>query len=214
MVITMLNSYGSAFSNRTNPSNALSLQLTLPPSQTHPVSVPVVMIDPPSSPPTDSNSQGSNVVLANRNHLVDYGQIPVAREYGPAVGSQSSGIPDNKDERWQARFGQDNLVQNYRMFKQEWKATPGGTKPSLLVDAVGKAAGQDGCRFAYASWNGATVITAWKVYEGQNETKLNYTGKVLSRGFETKFAVGAAVVQVGALMADGAEHMSEVVSSS
>lgn len=210
----MLNSYGSPFVDRTNPSNALCLQLTLPPSQAHPVAVPVVIIDPPSSPPTISNSQGSNVVLPNGNHLVDYGQIPVAREYGPARGSQNSGNPDHVEERWRARFGEDNLVQNYRMFKQEWKATPAGTKPSLWVDAIGTATGQDGCRFAYASWNGATPIKAWKLYEGHHETELDYSGKVLSRGFETRFVVGAAVVQVGAIMADGAEYKSEVVSSS
>lgn len=52
------------------------------------------------------------------------------------------------------------------MFKQDWKATPVGTKSSLLVDATEAAADQDGCRFAYASWNGATSIKAWKVYEG------------------------------------------------
>lgn len=210
----MLNSYGSAFVNRTNPSNALSLQLTLPPSQSHPVTVPVVMIDPPSSPPTDSNSQGSNVVLPNGNHLVDYGQIPVAREYGSAGGNNNSGNPDDTDWRWQARFGGDNLVQNYRMFKQEWKATPVGTKPSLFVDTTEAAADQNGCRFAYASWNGATSIKAWKVYEGHHETKLKYLGKVLFRGFETRFVVGAAVVQVGAVMEDGAEYRSEVVFGS
>lgn len=106
MVITMLNSYGSAFDKRRNPSNALSLRLTLPPSQSHPVTVPVVMIDPSSSPPTNSNSQGSNVVLLSGNHLVDYGLISVAREYGPAGG----GNPDDIDVRWQAHFDGDNLV--------------------------------------------------------------------------------------------------------
>ena len=150
------------------------------------------------------------MVLPNGNQLVDYGQIPVAREYGPAGGSNNTGNPHDTDMRWQARFGRDNLVQNYRMFKQEWKATPVGTKPSLFVDA----ADQDGCRFAYASWNGATSIKAWKVYEGNQKRKLRYLGEVPFRGFETRFVVGAAVVQVGAVMEDGAEYRSEVVSGS
>lgn len=115
----MLNSYGSAFVNRRNPSNALSLQLTLLPSQSHPVTLSVVIIDSPSSPSIDSNSQGSNVILLNGNYLIGYKLIPVAREYSPAENCNNSGNSDNTDVRWQARFGGDNLVQVYRMFKQE-----------------------------------------------------------------------------------------------
>ena len=214
MVVTMLNSYGSAFVNRTNPSDALSLELTLSHTQPNTVTVLAVMIDPPLSHPTDSNSQGSNVVLPNGNHLVDYGQIPIAREYGPVWPNDKSSDPNDNDVRWQARFGEDNLVQNYRMFKQHWKATPTGTKPSLVVDAIETASGQGDCRYAYASWNGATSIKMWKVYEGHYETELQYTGELSFRGFETKFVVGAAVVQVVAVLEDGAEYRSEVVSAS
>lgn len=45
-----------------------------------------------------------------------------------------------------------------------------------------------------------------------HEIKLRYLGKITNRGFETRFAVGAAVVQVGAVMEDGAEYRSKVVS--
>ena len=172
------------------------------------------MVDPPLSPSTDTNSQGSNLVLPNGNHLVDYGQIPLAREYGPDRSSNNKSNPGDTDVRWQARFGADNLVQNYRMFKQQWKATPFGTRPSLFVEATGAAVDQDGCRFAYASWNGATSVKAWKVYEGYHPTKINYVRKIPFRGFETRFVSGAIVLQVGAVMEDGAEYKSAIVSGS
>ena len=220
MVITMLNNHGSAFVPREGPVVGLSLLLPLPPSQSRPVPVQAAFTDPPSSPLTQTNSQGSNVVLSNGNHLIDYGQIPVAREYGPAGVSSNNNGSGNIDVRWQARFGQDNLVQNYRLFKQEWRATPTGTRPSLFVDwtgsngTVASSSGQDGCSFAYASWNGVTHVSAWRVYAGDQESTLGYVGSVPFKGFETRFVVGAKVVQVGAVVEGGMEFRSNMVSVS
>jgi hypothetical protein len=158
------------------------------------------MADPPSSLPIKTNSQGSHVILPNGNHLIDYGQIPVGREYGPDEGN-------NTNIRWQARFGEDNLVQNYRLFKQEWNATP-STKPSLFVEA---AADKYACRSAYVSWNGATDIEAWKVYEGHDEGALVYVGSVAHKGFETTFVVGSPAVQVSSVLTGGKEYKSEIL---
>ena len=141
------------------------------------------MADPPNSPPITTNGQGSHAILPNGNHLVSYGQIGVGREYGPTEGI-------NTNVRWQARFGADNLVQNYRLFKQEWRGTP-STKPSLFVKP---AADKYACRSAYVSWNGATDVKSWKVYEGSDRRSLDYVGSVGNKGFETSFVVGRPVV--------------------
>jgi hypothetical protein len=199
MVITILNNDGSALVNRTKPSNGLAFQLTLPPSKLQSVALLTVLDNPSSSHPISTNAQGSHQLLPNGNHLLSYGQIPVGREYGPMGGN-------NNDVRWQARFGQDNLVQNYRLFKQDWSAIPTRTKPSLFVEESG-----DGCYFAYASWNGATCIRGWDVYEGKNETVLEYVGRVEFKGFETRFIVGGPVVQVVAIIENGVEYKSDIV---
>jgi hypothetical protein len=196
----MLNNYGSAFMNisRTQPSNGLTLHLPLPPRKSKHATIVTINADPSSSSQIETNSQGSNSILSNGNHILGYGQIPIGREYGPALGS-------NTNIRWEARFGRDNLVQNYRLFKQEWHATPLGTKPSLFVD---KGSNDHSCRFAYASWNGATDIREWKVFEGVG---LDYIGSVPFRGFETRFRVRGPVVLVIAVMEDGLEYKSDVI---
>lgn len=205
MLLTFLNNDGSSFVNRTTHSNGLTFHLTLPPSAAQPAVVRAVFTNPASSQQIDTNSQGSHMLLPNGNTMLGYGQMPVSREYGPARGQ-------NTDVRWQARFGEDNLVQSYRFFKQEWRATPTATRPSLYVDNMRATDGNQSCRFAYVSWNGATHIKTWKVYQGHQQATLAYVGSVPSRGFETRFVVAAPVVQVAAIMEDGEEYRSGIAN--
>ena len=85
-----------------------------------------------------------------------YGQIAILKEYGPNNNKNSS------DVRYTAQFAAPNLVQSYRGFKHEWHATP-TTSPSLVVE---KNTNGTGCAKGYVSWNGATDVEAWAVYEG------------------------------------------------
>ena len=50
------------------------------------------------------------------------------------------------------------------------------------------------------SWNGATEVTAWAVYEGPTKKQLSFVGKVGYRGFETMFTVAGECVQVAAVV--------------
>ena len=128
-----------------------------------------------------------------------YGEIAVMKEYGP---DSASGA----DVRWTARFGADNLVQSYRGFKAEWHATP-TTNPSLMVEK----GGADDCGRGYASWNGATDVKFWLVYEGESAVRLDFVGVVPFRGFETSFGVGREWVRVGAVASGQIVRWSEVV---
>ncbi|KAK3172027.1 hypothetical protein OEA41_004111 [Lepraria neglecta] len=151
-----------------------------PPSNTTPVVVLKDLSDP--TDPIYADSQGSTEILPNGNTLMDYGQIPVLKEYGPGA-----------DVRYTARFAADDLVQSYRGFKHEWHATP-TTNPSLVVEKNGtRGAG-------YVSWNGATEVTAWAVYEGPSKRELGFVGRVGYKGFETMFGVAEKCVQVVALV--------------
>jgi len=59
----------------------------------------------------------------------------------------------------------------------------------------------------YASWNGATLVTAWRVLSGANPATLQQIAQVPRNGFETAIALPATagpVMTVQALDAAGA----------
>lgn len=144
----------------------------------------------PSSP-IYAIAAGSVTLLPNGNTFIEYGYSPVFKEFAP------NGSPD---VLYSARFGVDNLVESYRGFKAEWAGYP-KTKPSLFVDKDGGG----GCGAGYVSWNGATGVEGWVVFEGDDEGHLERVGTVGYRGFETRFGVrrGGACVQVAAMMKGG-----------
>ena len=136
-----------------------------------------------------SGSQGSTTLLPNGNFFLQYGQIPLVKEFpcsGPPNGITV--VP------WTARFGLDNLVQSYRGFKSDWRAFP-PTKPDLALGDDGS-----GCAAAYVSWNGATDVQAWVVFEGRTEGGLVRVGTVAYKGFETQFLIGEPCVRVAAVV--------------
>ena len=90
-----------------------------------------------------------------------------------SINSSSSNV------RWTARFGLDNLVQSYRAYKAEWQGFP-TTSPSLFLGENG-----NGCRAGYVSWNGATNVEEWVVYESRAKEDLSQVSRIGNKGFET-----------------------------
>lgn len=179
MSISIFNNNGDG-TNDNGPTVGLELSLSLPPN---PSSPPVVLehLEVPSDE-IYVKSQGSYTPLTNNEgtittQFMGYGQIPRMREYGSAV--------DGSDLRWEARFGPDGKVQNYRAFKQPWNSVP-KQAPKLVCDGG----------TAYVSWNGATGVSAWEVYAGSSKNQLNFVGEAPFAGFETKFGVNGTCVQV------------------
>jgi hypothetical protein len=90
--------------------------------------------------------------------------------------------------------------ESYRSYRFPWSATP--TRPPALALARTSA----GALRAYASWNGATTVSAWRLQSGPTASDLRHSGAPIARrGFETELAApaGAAYVAVEALAADG-----------
>ena len=112
---------------------------------------------------------------------MDYGEIPVIKEF-------SSSNRTGGTVRWTWRFGLDNLVQSYRGFKVEWQGFP-TTSPDLVVDGYGKS-----CLAGYVSWNGATNVEEWAIYEGWAHDKLSQVSRIGYQGFETEFTVDRRTV--------------------
>lgn len=115
---------------------------------------------------------------------MDYGEIPIMKEYGPAG-----------DVRMTIQFGNLDSAQSYRGYRLEWDAVP-YTAPDLVAEAG----------TAYMSWNGATNVTSWVVCGSSqgNGSELVEIGTVANAGFETAYALpnGTAFVQVGAYSGD------------
>lgn len=190
----LFDNHNQILNNGTAASRGLVYHLELPASKSY---IPELRrkIETPSQE-LYADSQGSYATeLSNGNQLVGYGQIAITREYGPAT--------DGSDLRWEAQFGELNEVQSYRAFKETWDAMPADWDPSLVV--------MDGN--AYVSWNGATGVTDWAVYVGQENSSLNCVGVAERKGFETTFAVPAnvAYIQVAAVQEGSEVRRSNVV---
>jgi hypothetical protein len=111
-----------------------------------------------------SNSQGSNQLLSNGNSLVGYGSVPVIKEFGP-----------DGDLRMRIQFGDiGSSSGSYRAYRLPWTAVP-SAEPKVVT----------GNGTAYMSWNGATSVTNWAIYEGSTADTLKMTSLIQSTGFET-----------------------------
>ncbi|KAJ5950002.1 hypothetical protein N7454_001586 [Penicillium verhagenii] len=157
--------------------------------------------------PVSSAAEGSFTPLDNGNTLMGYGDEPYIKEYGPSG-----------DVRYSAQYAGKNLGQSYRVYKQEWTATP-YYKPSLVVetaaseDTLSECAGKSSNLRGYVSWNGATSVEGWEVYVGSSASSLRLLGEVENKGFETQFSLpaGTKAVQVGAVQSGRVVSKSAVV---
>lgn len=70
---------------------------------------------------------------------------------------------------------------SYRSFRADWRALP-RERPTLVADR-GRASGAGA--ILYASWNGATEVSAWHVSAGSRPDSLRPLGRAQRRGFET-----------------------------
>lgn len=189
MTISLFSNHANAIADDGTQTEALAFWVPLPASKDHPPQLVRKLVTEQS--PVFSLTQGSyQLDLGNGNEFVGYGKIPLAREYGPAE--------DGSDLRWQARFGRDDAAMSYRAFKSKWHGTPKNWDPVVVFEEV-RLQKQKPAK-VYVSWNGATDISSWAVYAGENRESLMSVGVAERMGFETVFSLeGASCVQLGAI---------------
>jgi hypothetical protein len=86
---------------------------------------------------------------------------------------------------------------SYRVYREPWSAQP-SEAPAIAARTSG------GATAVYASWNGATTVTAWQLLAGPSQSDLKAVSTTPKSGFETTIpSPAAAYVQVRALSASG-----------
>ncbi len=133
-----------------------------------------------------AGSQGNAQVLPNGNSFIGWGEEPFMTEFAPTG-----------QVLFSARFPAPG--QSYRAYRFPWSATP-ASRPAIAVKPGAGAAAT-----VYASWNGATAVSAWRVIAGEGAAALAPVAETPSTGFETAVPVttGAAAFAVQALGAEG-----------
>ncbi len=138
------------------------------------------------SPPLLAGSQGNDQVLtaagpssgdggggAGGDSFVGWGERPYFSEFSPtgqALFDAHMPFPD----------------QSYRAYTYPWTGTPASPPSVAISPGAGEAA------TVYASWNGATGISAWRVLAGPSPAQLSAIATVPRSGFETGIAVQSA----------------------
>ena len=126
-----------------------------------------------------SGSQGNDQVLPNGASFVGWGEEPYFTEF--------------------SRSGQilfDGHMpapgQSYRAYRFPWSATP-AAPPALAVRSTGA-----GTATVYASWNGATGVSSWRVLGGASAAGLSPIATAVQTGFETAIPVQSTDVYFAA----------------
>ncbi|KAK2878152.1 hypothetical protein FQN49_001103 [Arthroderma sp. PD_2] len=164
ITITMHNNHNSRFSTDIKPTTGLVLDLDLKNME---VSARRRLWN--SQHPIVSRDLGSFQSLPNGHIYMNHGQIPLIEEY------------NEKDELvMEFRYGNDIVDASYRSHRLTWTGTP-KTKPSVKA-----------CRsirnkniVAYVSWNGATDVESWKLYESKDGGEPKEIKTEPKGGFET-----------------------------
>jgi Arylsulfotransferase (ASST) len=124
------------------------------------------------TPPLLSGSQGDNQPLPGGDVFVGWGEAPYFTEFAANGQTLLDGhLPAP--------------AQVYRAYRFQWSALP-TAPPSIAVRPAGAGA------TVYASWNGASSVSAWRVLAGQSPTTLTPVAQAPASGFETAIALASA----------------------
>jgi hypothetical protein len=137
--------------------------------------------------PISAKSQGNIQAQPNGDWFVGWGEVPDFSEFSPTG-----------QLLFDAHF--PSGYQSYRDLRFAWTGTP-ATRPVLSVLAA------HGAGTVYASWNGATLVTSWRVFVGATSHSLEPVAEGVRSGFESAIPLPAGTagryVTVQALDATG-----------
>ena len=124
------------------------------------------------SPHLLAASQGNMQLLANGDWFLGWGEAPYFSEVSSSGAVVFDGHFPPGDE-------------SYRDFRFPWAGTP-AHQPTFSLSRP-----SSGSRTLYASWNGSTLVAAWKVLEGSSASMLTALAQAPRSGFETAITLSA-----------------------
>jgi hypothetical protein len=140
-------------------------------------------------PPLLADSQGSLQALPNGDWFIGWGQVPDFSELSPSGQLLFDAHLPSHD-------------QSYRSLRFSWTGAPAHA-PAFAFQPAAHGGGN-----VYASWNGATLLTGWRVLAGPGPSSLRAVAQVPRGGFETAIPLPASAagpyLSVQALNASGA----------
>jgi hypothetical protein len=126
----------------------------------------------PHSPSLLADFEGNVQPLGSGAQLLGWGQQPYFTEYG----EQGQIVLDG-------RFVDTNS--SYRAYRFRWTATP-DPPPAVAATTSGATT------TVYASWNGATTVSSWRVLAGAGRGALREAARTPRQGFETPITIPTA----------------------
>jgi Arylsulfotransferase (ASST) len=135
-----------------------------------------------------ATSQGNMQVLPNGNVFVGWGTEPFNSEF-------------SKDGKLIFDLQFPGETQSYRAFRQVWSGRP------AAPPAVAAEKGEGDKVIVYASWNGSTETTTWRVLAGPNPEDLEPVGSVPWEDFETAMAIRTDEPYVAVQAEDDSGHV-------
>lgn len=126
---------------------------------------------------------GSAQLLGNGDMLVGWGSEPYFTEFG-----------HDGSVRWDAKLPHGG--QTYRALRFPWEGRPSADPSLVAVRTPGSTA-------LYASWNGATDVSAWQLLIGTSPSTLAPAATVPRQGFETRLVSDATTGSVAVVALDG-----------
>jgi hypothetical protein len=147
-------------------------------------------------PPILTQSQGDIQAQSNGDWFVGWGEVPDFSEFSPTG-----------QLLFDAHFPAGD--ESYRDLRFAWTGAP-ATRPAFTTVLGRRGHRSPAARSAgtvYASWNGATLVTSWRVFVGATTRSLKPVAQAPRSGFETAIGLPAGTrgryVAVQALDASG-----------
>jgi hypothetical protein len=128
------------------------------------------------TPALKAPAEGNNELLGNGDQLVSWGQAPFITEFD-STGKTVFDMHFNA------------LNATYRAYRSVWQGTP-TTLPALAART------SHGKTTVWASWNGSTALSKWRVLGGSSAKSLKSVGGGAKRSFETSFRLGGSYAYV------------------
>ncbi len=147
------------------------------------------------SPPLIAESEGNLQLLENGNWFVGWGQEPVLSEYSP----QGALIFEAHLPRYE---------RSYRDLHFSWSGRP-ARAPAFAFAPAGAGGGT-----VYASWNGATGVSSWRLLAGASAAAMSAVEQAPRGGFETAIALPAGATTGPYLAVQALGPSGEVLATS